>query len=221
MDSRIIQLVAQVLKFYEKPLNEFSIEVWNESLKRFSYEQVKSAFNIYVQTSKNGRFAPMPSDIANIITGGSEDIAYRAWSSVERAIKSIGSYRTVIFNDPIIHRVIYDLGGWIKIAETETAKEMGHLSYTFMVRYRGYMDRGTLPEYPRKLSGREEQSLIAYGRDWRNALELVGDLQSCLDVYNKGTNGDKLLSMGSTSAQSQLIENTASALIEDKNNEPY
>lgn len=204
MDSRILTLVSQALKFYNQEVNEFALDVWGQSLGRFSYEQVKHAFNVYIQTSEHGRFAPKPADIVLTITGGNADTARMAWSKVERAIKSYGPYKSIVFNDPLIHKTIYDLGGWVKICGTGE-KEFPFLALDFQNRYKGYMNRGVMPEYPNRVVGMEEGSRRDYGLKWQHALEIVGSEEECLKVFNSGVKPDDVLSLTSNKPISQVI----------------
>lgn len=184
--SEIISLVSNSLSIYNETLTKQSMHVWLTSLMRFDIRDIRHAFNVYIQTSERGHFSPKPSDIVNTITGGNSDVAKVAWSVVERSIRSIGGDLTVIFQDPIIHRVIYDLGGWAKMCSTETERDMSFLANDFENRYRGYMNRGVIPKYPNRLIGRAENSLRAYGHDWRSQLEIIGDLEKCQAVYRGG-----------------------------------
>lgn len=203
MDVRILGLVSQALKFYNQEVNEFSLDVWGQSLGRFSYEQVKHALNVYIQTSEHGRFAPKPADIVLIITGGNADVAAVAWSNVSRAIKSYGPYRTMIFSDPLIHRVIYDLGGWTTVCGT-SEKDFPFLAIDFKNRYKGYMNRGVIPKYPNRLVGIEENSRREYGLSWQGALEIVGDKNECLLVFNGGVKPDDVLALDNTRSVSSV-----------------
>lgn len=211
MDSRIIDVVSQTLKFYNQEINPFALEVWSETLKRFTYDQVKHAFNVYIQTSEHGRFCPKPADITLIITGGNADVARMSWSVVERAIKSKGPYRTLIFNDPIIHRVIYDLGGWVKVCGT-SEKDFPFLAIDFQNRYKGYMNRGVIPEYPNRLVGIEESSRSDYGLKWQDALEIIGDEKECLVVFKNGKKPDDALAL----TNNRSVSDVANMLIDMK-----
>lgn len=190
--DQIIDLVSNSLSIYNETLTEQSGNVWLASLMRFDIHEIKHAFNIYIQTSERGHFSPKPSDIVNTITGGNADVAKVAWSLVERAIRSIGGDRTVIFQDPLIHKVIYDLGGWVKVCSLETEKDLSFLSHDFENRYRGYMNRGVIPKYPNRLVGRAENSLREHGLDWRSQLDLVGGFEECLAVFKGGVKPEKI-----------------------------
>lgn len=190
--SQIISIISSSLSIYNETLTKQSAQVWLASLMRFDVEDIRHAFNVYIQTSERGHFSPKPSDIVNTITGGNSDVAKIAWSLVERAIRSIGGDRTVVFQDPLIHKVIYDLGGWVKVCSTENEKELGFLSHDFENRYRGYMNRGVIPKYPNRLIGKSENSLREHGKDWRSQLELVGGVDECLAVFKGGVKPEKI-----------------------------
>lgn len=190
--EQIIDLVSNSLSIYNETLTEQSAGVWLASLMRFDIGEIKHAFNIYIQTSERGHFSPKPSDIVNTITGGNADVAKVAWSLVERSIRSISGDRTVVFQDPLIHKVVYDLGGWVKVCSIETEKDLSYLAHDFENRYRGYMNRGTIPKYPNRLVGRAENSLREHGLDWRSQLDLVGGVDECLAVFKGGVKPDAI-----------------------------
>ena len=129
--DQVIDIISNSLSIYNETLTKQSAGVWLASLMRFDIGDIKHAFNVYIQTSERGHFSPKPSDIVNTITGGNADVAKVAWSLVERSIRSIGGDRTVIFQDPLIHKVIYDLGGWAKVCGLETEKDLSFLSHDF------------------------------------------------------------------------------------------
>lgn len=210
--EQIIDLVSNSLSIYNEKLTEQSAGVWLVSLTRFDISDIKHAFNVYIQTSERGHFSPKPSDIVNTITGGNADVAKVAWSLVERSIRSIGGDRTVIFQDPLIHKVVYDLGGWAKVCSIETERDLSFLSNDFENRYRGYMNRGVLPKYPNRLVGRAENSLREHGIDWRSQLEIVGSIDECKAVFKGGVKPEMISEL----AYNQNAGNLARAFIENR-----
>lgn len=204
---KIIEVVSAALSIYNDSVTEQSARIWINALERFDVDDIQRAFSLYVQTSDNGHFSPKPADIIRTISGTNTDRAKEAWSKVERAVKTYGHYRTVIFSDPIIHRVIYDLGGWVKICMINDEKELHFLGIDFEKRYSGYMNRGKIPVFPNRLVGQEEYSRREYGLDWRDSLEIVGDLEDCKKVFNLGVKPDEVLALdGKKDIQSIAVD---------------
>lgn len=164
-------LVANVYGFYRIECTPFALSVWWEACKPFDFVSVKGAFNRHAVNPDNGQFLPKPADIVKLIGGGSLDGALIAWSKVEKAIRTIGPYQTVVFDDPIIHKVISDMGGWIKFGDF-TEEELPFKAKEFENRYRGYRTRGAVENVPTKLIGLTDADRIAKGLDEVEAVEV-------------------------------------------------
>lgn len=129
---------------------------------------------------------PKPADIIRHIDGDSENNAYKAWSKVESAIQHIGSYETIIFDDPIIHCVIVDMGGWTKLCST-LSKEMPFKTGEFVKRYRGYL-RKKPEKFHNKLIGKFEQHnhVNRYGDQFIDSPVVVKEIQLAIEIYKQG-----------------------------------
>jgi hypothetical protein len=173
---------------YDKSPSPAIYEIWFNSLRRFELEAIRKAFSVYIQSPDAGRFMPKPADIIKIIEGTSLDAAYVAWSKTEKAVQRVGSYSTVVFDDPIIHSVIKDMGGWIKLCQTQENK-LPFASNEFRQRYHGFKTQGTIPEYPGKLIGITEAENTANGfLDHIQPPTLIGDQDSAKHVMACGSN---------------------------------
>ena len=100
-----------VMSFYRQEVSDFALDVWWSALKIYDLRAISEAFGKHVANPDNGQFPPKPADIVRMLQGSSQDSALVAWSKVDKAVRSIGLYETVVFDDPIIHRVIMDMGG--------------------------------------------------------------------------------------------------------------
>lgn len=144
--SAFIALVADVQAFYGKDLSEFAGSVWWEAMKPYDYRAVADALNRHCVNPDSGQFAPKPADVVKMLQGSTQDSALVAWTKVDRAVRSCGTYNSVVFDDPIIHRVIMDMGGWVQIGSREE-KEWPFVAKEFENRYRGYKMRSETPDY--------------------------------------------------------------------------
>lgn len=57
-------------------------------------------------------------DLSGVMTA--ESRALSAFDHVSRALGSIGTGRSVRFDDPVIHRVVRMLGGWVKLGQQDS-----------------------------------------------------------------------------------------------------
>ncbi len=132
---------------YHKPFTDKLTDIYWESLEDFSLEEVSEALKLHVRDTEAGCFFPKPADILRFIEGSSESRALQAWSKVERAFSQVGRYQSLAFDDALIHAVIQDMGGWIKLCEI-TLKELPFCCNEFQKRYRGFLNRKPLNTPP-------------------------------------------------------------------------
>lgn len=126
---------------------------WN-ALLEFDLAAVRQALDRHVKNPDTGQFMPKPADIVRMLQGTTIDASLVAWTKVESAVRRVGSYADVVFDDPVIHRVLLDMGGWISLCAT-LSDEMPFRAKEFQTRYRGYAMRREIPDYPSRLIGRE------------------------------------------------------------------
>lgn len=145
-------LIAGVYEFYGKDLSAFALDVWWKAMQQFDLQAVRDALGRHCLNPDNGQFMPRPADVVRMLGGGTQDRALVAWSKVDRAIREVGTYRTVAFDDALIHRVVEDMGGWVALG-TKTTEEWPFVAKEFENRYRGYSMRNEKPPYQAKLIG--------------------------------------------------------------------
>ena len=182
-------LVSGVLGVYEKAATPLVLSVWWEAMQPFDFEAVRDAMNRHAVNPDNGQFAPKPADIVRLLRGSSQDAALVAWSKVDRAVRSVGPYRSVVFDDPLIHVVIADMGGWPDLARS-TDDEWPFVAKQFENRYRGATRVADLA-YPKHLPGLAERHNGVEGRVVEPPL-LLGDPEKAARVLASGAEGSRL-----------------------------
>ena len=153
--GKFATLIGNVYAFYRQDHSEFAINVWWQAMKPYDFSAVADALNRHCVNPDSGQFMPKPADVVKMLGGSTQDSALSAWSKVDRAVRQVGTYETVVFDDPIVHRVLHDMGGWIQLG-TKTEDEWPFLRNEFVNRYRGYRMRNETPEYPKTLIGMAE-----------------------------------------------------------------
>ncbi len=142
-----------VSEIYGKQFTDGSFQIYLECLKNYTDEEIRMGFNAHVKDTSNGQFFPKPADIVRHIDGTIEDSAYLAWNKIHNA--NAGYYDTVIFDDPIIHSVISDMGGWIYFCEQRAGLEEREVKFfqkEFLDRYKATKRTGVF-NAPQKLVG--------------------------------------------------------------------
>ncbi|MCP5006887.1 MAG: hypothetical protein GY941_23515 [Planctomycetes bacterium] len=151
-EDAILELLKEVSAYYEKELPEITHEFWFNSMKRFELNSVSKAFAIHMNTPDSGKFMPKIADIVKILDGTSKDAGFVAWTKVKESISQVGSYESICFDDPIIHLVIKDLGGWVHLCQSKE-EQLKFIANEFRTRYDGYKAKGDIPKFPKRLAG--------------------------------------------------------------------
>lgn len=168
---------------YEKPVSAMMLDVWFNALGGYPMDELATAFSRHVTNPDHGQFPPKPADIIRAIDGGIDGRALAAWTKVDQAIRHVGGWRSVCFDDPLIHAGIEAMGGWIKLCET-TSEELAYRQQEFAKRYRAMMLTRT-NHHPSHLIGRAEASNAAHGYRVEPPL-LIGDQTRAAKVNLSG-----------------------------------
>lgn len=201
-------LVNNVYAFYRQDSSEFAIGVWWEACKGFDFDAVRGALNRHAVNPDNGQFLPKPADIVKLLQGSTLDASMVAWSKVDKAVRQIGTYETVVFDDPIIHSVLQDMGGWVPVG-SKGEDEWPFVAKEFQTRYRGYCIQGGPGEYPKRMIGIAEAQNVQNGFK-SNPPVLIGDSRAAQSVIAGGSDAPKI------GFERQLIRETVAHLEMDR-----
>ena len=189
-DKRVFRdVMTATLDLYGKTASAPVLRLWWASLEPYTIEEVRFGFTKYVRSPDNGTFPPKPADIIRMIEGTAGDRGMLAWGRVQDAIKRVGGYRSVAFDDPIIHSVIEDMGGWPALCSTET-DQMQFRSAEFAKRYRAHAERGIEAHEP-YLIGRSEASNRMNGHKAEPPM-LIGDAAKAALIVQQGQSTPRL-----------------------------
>jgi hypothetical protein len=184
--ERFLSMLSGISDYYGRQLGKDAIRLYWEGLKQYDLQAVEKAFWTHTQNPDSGQFMPKIADIAKYLKGRTSDQASQAWSKVDKAMRHVGTYQDVCFDDAIIHRVIEDMGGWIFLG-MKTEEDWTFLQNQFENRYRGYVMRDEKPEYQARLIG------VANAHNAQNGFTLnppmmIGDQLKALMVLKGGSN---------------------------------
>lgn len=185
-------LLTDVMAYYTKDTSAFMVNVWWDACANFDLEQIQKALQRHATDPERGQFAPKVADIVKVLSGTTTDRAALAWGKVFEAIGSVGAMQDVVFDDPAIHAVIEDLGGWPKVCRTET-KEISYLQHRFQESHKAYTERGDFA-FPRRLHGARDpdSAYESYGLPLPRPA-LVGDRERAIAVLKNGNASGKTL----------------------------
>lgn len=186
-EQRVAAALMACMNLYGKQTSTDVLDLYVRALSRYSTDDILRALEVHLLDPDVGQFAPKPADIVRRIQGSNTTAGARAWARVADAVRSVGSWRTVVFDDPLIHACIDAMGGWIKLCAMKE-DEQPFRAKDFERLYIGYKQQGATPAYPKKLIGRAEAQNALDGRELDRPV-MIGDASRAMLVYNAG--GDK------------------------------
>ena len=169
-DARKFKEYMTVLcELFDKPVSGMLTSVYWKALQPFTDDECKRAFEAVMAQS---RFFPKPVDFIEILRGKAEDRAAAAWIKVVEAVRRIGPWQSVAFDDPVIHSVFKFWGGWPVVANWQEA-ELKWKQKEFERLY-GIMATGGGGGHPSYLPGLSEIKNAADGFDVKAEVVRIG-----------------------------------------------
>lgn len=192
-------VLRATLDVYGKEASPDVLRIWWAALQDRSIDEVRAGFSRYIRSTESGTFPPKPADIIRMIDGSSADRGMQAWAKVLEAIQRVGGYRSLAFDDPIIHVVIEAMGGWPGLCATPK-DEMQFRAAEFAKRYRAYAEMGGVESFPAYLVGRSESSNNLHGFKSEPPM-LIGSPEAAAKVMALGSASPRLQITSGKSAQ--------------------
>lgn len=181
-EENLFTVLQGVHDFYGKDMSDFAGSVWMEACKTFSAEQVSKALSAHLMDPEKGQFMPKPADVVRQLQGTQTDRALMAWGKAFDAMQRVGAYADVCFDDGLIHAVIEDLGGWVKLCRMDY-EELPHTQRRFCDSYRAYSRRGNV-DFPSRLIG--ETSVTNQRIERKSVPVLIGNAEAARQVLLSG-----------------------------------
>lgn len=191
VDSDLEPFFALLTLTAEQYRREISVHLrklyWN-ALSGYDLQTVRDALHMHIHNPDKGRFWPSVADIIYAIEGGGQDRALRAWALVDRAVRLVGSYESVVFDDPLIHCAIDEMGGWTSLGKKQE-KEWPFVAKEFAERYRNLAaHRRPGDTHPPVLVGTIEADRAGHGNRGAAPVRprLIGDPHKAAEVVRTG-----------------------------------
>lgn len=180
-------MLADVMTYYQREASPFLLDVFWAGLKGHEFEDVRRAFSLHARDPDRGQYAPRLADITRLLEGSTQTQGMRAWAKVEAAMKSVGAYRSVAFDDPLIHVVIAEMGGWVPLCRC-SVDELPFKARDFERRYAAYRLRREVPAFPPRLIGENEADNRLNGHEgYQVRPVLIGNPERAALVMERGT----------------------------------
>lgn len=183
-------MLGAVSELFGKRPSDYALAMWWSALGAYDLPAVREAFDRHVKNPDNGKWMPTPADLIKMMVGSTQDSALMAWAKVDRSMRVVGPYRSVVFDDALIHRVLSEMGGWVELSRCDE-KEWPFKAKEFENRYRGYRGRNEIPPYPAHLIGIAEANNSTGGMPVEMPT-LIGDETLAIRVMSAGTNAPML-----------------------------
>lgn len=167
------ELLNKTAAIYNRQMSEFELEMWWDCTSHRALTDIEQAIRRHVQDPDRGQFMPKPADISRQLDGTGDSRALEAWTKVERAIERHGSWGSLVFDDPAIHAVIADMGGWARLCSVDF-KELPFKRQEFTKRWMAYLNHPPA-SFPPVLIGEG-------GTNFDQPLAMVGDQSKCQQV---------------------------------------
>ncbi|WP_218814704.1 DUF6475 domain-containing protein [Rickettsiella endosymbiont of Dermanyssus gallinae] len=171
---------------FNKRVSSLLLETYWQCLRPYPIAKVKMAMaNILTNPDREVWGMPIPAELISLIQGDCRQFAQHAWAQVIHAIKTIGRYDSVVFDNSIIHCVICDLGGWIYLCH-QPERDLSSLREEFIKRFQKYYANPSI-HYPCVLKGISEHDNEARGFSHNKPdPTLIGNSKRALEVYKNG-----------------------------------
>lgn len=186
--KKFFAVLGGVHDFYGKELSEYAVTVWLQACEKFDVQQVTKALSAHLMDAERGQFMPKPADIVRQLQGTNTDRSMLAWGKAMDAAARVGAYRSVCFDDGLIHAVVEDMGGWTKFCRAET-DELGYIQKRFCDSYKAYAGRGQVV-YPALLRGEHDAVNALKGHRTAEPV-LIGDPEAAKRVHSLGSTAPK------------------------------
>jgi len=182
--DRFLKAFTFMAEVFAKENSKILLNAYFKAMDKFTIDEVVSAIETAIC---NVKFFPKPVELIEMITGGSQNIEDRALieaGKVLKAIKRIGKYKSVQFDDAFTQAVIVQtFGGWVKMcAELNTQEEKWFVK-DFSGSYSAYSRQGI--KHEGHLSGIAEIDNVSSDKESDLQIEYVGKFEKVKHLSNK------------------------------------
>lgn len=134
--------LALIAETVNRKISPILMKAYWACLEPYPFAEVQRALSEVLKNPdvKKHPYFPTPSDIIAIMEGDITSKSLMAWTEVTQAMREIGHYESVIFDDQLIHAVIHDMGGWITMCQ-HSQKQLPFVQRDFERRYQVYCRR--------------------------------------------------------------------------------
>lgn len=191
--AQFTKMLMALGEYYHRGVSPMVVDFYWQALRGYPLGEIKRVIGVHLANTESGVYFPKVADFIRLLDGGNKDNAALAWTKLEEALKHVGTYKDIVFDDPYLHAVIRDMGGWIHFGEI-TLDKWPFVGNDFRARYAAFRSRGVNGLYPASLRGRSN------GENWSSNYPLDppvlwGDRSICLKVIENGEKAEQVLGL--------------------------
>lgn len=172
---------AYLCEVFEKKTSSGLLDAYFKALEKFDISDVEKAISAAISTCK---WFPKPFELIELITGGSEsieDLAVLEAGKVIEAIKRVGKYKSVCFDDAVTMAVIKTgFGGWVKMCSDLNEVEEKWFRKDFEAIYGAYNRQGI--KHTGNLIGLSETTNDSNNKKNKEGVILIGDQEKAKQI---------------------------------------
>jgi len=103
-------------EMHTKEVSELLARAYWKAIEPYTDEECEKCFD---RCTDECDWFPKIPDIHKRMSGNTSggDQATIAWTEVDKAVRTIGNYQSVQFDDPVTHSVIQAMGGWSELCQ--------------------------------------------------------------------------------------------------------
>lgn len=174
-DKTFLEGVTIIEVITGKKLSEPQLKAYRILLDDIQDQDFTAGINTMLRERVYSNF-PMPAEIREYCLGlrnGDLDLKIaRAVTQIKKAIGSAGMYTTVTFDDPIIHLIIRDFGGWVNLCSKSLDDFENLLKWDLPKLYKAYSTRKNT-EIPTILLGAGSDKTVKFIGDETKAKKWI------------------------------------------------
>lgn len=141
---------------FKREPDKMLLSAYYAILKGMEANQFESAVSFVLRDRKYTSL-PLPADIIEAATGKLDDESLIALAKLERAMATWGAYRSIAFDDPVIHAFVSANGGWPFLCRMEL-DQWKFKRIEFVKSYKAFAPNLNRLAVPLTLAGADELS---------------------------------------------------------------
>lgn len=176
MDNQSFKKVmATLAETYSKNITPLTANIYWQSLKGFTSEQVEQALIRHLSDPETCQYWPQVGTLISKITGTEKqkqlmitDSAMTAWEFILTEIRRIGAYGNLRMDDKVALKAVQSIGGWRELCHSDHATLSTWKRKEFISAYETYSGASGLPDYLPGIGKSDPEKIQA-----KNALQAI------------------------------------------------